>query len=217
MKTQHQQGAIRRHRGLIVLTAGAFLAAAFLTTGCSNARTSARTSGLQPGLAALPDNSRTDVTAIRHGDNPVVPEAMTAEHNRWRSRVGVPDLRWSDELADVAQNWADTLKEDGCGFYHSTGSKYGENLLMSSARIYSDGRRDLVDVSPRDAVDSWGNEVKDYTYATNSCSGVCGHYTQVVWKDTQEVGCARAVCDDKSQIWVCNYYPAGNYVGKKPY
>lgn len=211
MKTQQKQGEFRRHRGLIALTTGAFLAAAFLSTGCS----SARTTSLPPGPAALPENSRTEVT-LRQGENPVDPDALTAEHNRWRSRVGVPDLKWSDKLADVAQDWADTLKKEGCGFYHS-GNGYGENLFMSSALMYSDGRRELVNVTPKDAVDSWGNEVKDYNYADNSCSGVCGHYTQVVWKDTKEVGCARTVCDDKSQIWVCSYTPAGNIVGRKPY
>ncbi|MCI5145928.1 MAG: SCP-like extracellular, partial [Candidatus Electrothrix sp. AR3] len=39
----------------------------------------------------------------------------------------------------------------------------------------------------------------------------------VVWKETTEVGCAMSVCNDKSQIWVCSYHPAGNVVGKRPY
>jgi pathogenesis-related protein 1 len=66
-------------------------------------------------------------------------------------------------------------------------------------------------------VDAWGNEVNYYSYADNSCSGVCGHYTQLVWQSTREVGCAMAVCGDKAQIWVCTYHPAGNFVGQKPY
>jgi pathogenesis-related protein 1 len=46
---------------------------------------------------------------------------------------------------------------------------------------------------------------------------MCGHYTQVVWKDSKEVGCAAYQCDDKSQVWVCQYKPAGNYVDQKPF
>ena len=202
MKTT-QQGGIRRHRGLITLAAGAFFAAAILTTGCG----SAGTTGPQSGYDILPRSVK---------DNSVDPEVITAEHNHWRSRVGVPELTWSDKLADVAQDWADTLKEEGCGFYHSR-NDYGENLFMSSPLIRSDGHREVVDVSPEDAVDSWGDEVRDYNYADNSCSGVCGHYTQVVWKETKEVGCAKTVCDDKSQIWVCSYAPAGNRIGQRPY
>ena len=226
MKTQHEQGEFRTHRGLIVLTTGAFLTAAFLSTGCGSTG-SAGMAGLQPRHNILFEREiEQPEVALRHGGdrsvgenpvgNPVDPEAMTAVHNSWRSQVGVPDLKWSDKLAAAAQEWADTLKEDGCGFYHSHNG-YGENLFISSALMYSDGRRELADVTPRDAIDSWGEEIKDYNYADNSCSGVCGHYTQVVWKETKEVGCARTVCDDKSQIWVCSYAPAGNLVGKRPY
>ncbi|WYD79296.1 MAG: CAP domain-containing protein [Candidatus Electrothrix gigas] len=143
--------------------------------------------------------------------------AITAAHNKWRSQVGVPGLTWSNHLANVAQNWANTLTRNGCGFYHSMKRGYGENLFMASPLMWSDGRRELQTVSPEQVTDSWGNEVKDYNYANNSCSGVCGHYTQVVWKETKEVGCAKAVCGDKSQIWVCSYLPAGNIVGQRPY
>ena len=100
--------------------------------------------------------------------------------------------------------------------YHS-GNGYGENIYLATALMWSDGRRDFQHKTPKDVVDSWGSEIKDYNYADNSCSGVCGHYTQLVWKDTKEVGCAMSVCGDNSQIWVCSYSPPGNVVGQKPY
>jgi pathogenesis-related protein 1 len=46
---------------------------------------------------------------------------------------------------------------------------------------------------------------------------LCGHYTQVVWKNSMEVGGGMAICDNKSQVWVCNYNPPGNVEGEKPY
>lgn len=144
------------------------------------------------------------------------PAAMVAAHNRWRAEVGAPGLRWSDKLAGVAQGWADQLRSEGCAMYHS-GNGYGENIYKASALMWSDGRRDLQKKTPQQVTDSWGSEIKFYSYADNSCSGVCGHYTQVVWKDTKEVGCAMSVCGDNSQIWVCSYAPAGNVVGQKPY
>jgi pathogenesis-related protein 1 len=72
----------------------------------------------------------------------------------------------------------------------------------------------------KEVVDAWGGEMKDYTYAQNSCAAgkVCGHYTQVVWKNTTTIGCGMAICDNpKNQIWVCQYLPSGNWVGQKPY
>lgn len=142
--------------------------------------------------------------------------AMVAEHNRWRAQVGSPPLRWSDKLAGIAQDWADHLTSNGCAMYHSNNG-YGENIYQASALMWSDGRRDFQHKTPKDVTDSWGSEIKYYNYADNSCSGVCGHYTQLVWKDTKEMGCAMSVCGDNSQIWVCSYYPPGNFVGQKPY
>lgn len=144
------------------------------------------------------------------------PSAITEAHNQWRSKVGAPALRWSEKLADVAKTWAEHLEDNSCSMFHSQNG-YGENLYKASPIMWSSGRRELQEKTPQDVTDSWGNEIKSYNYANNSCSGVCGHYTQLVWKDTTDVGCAMTICEDKAQIWVCNYYPAGNVVGKKPY
>ncbi len=146
----------------------------------------------------------------------VDPAAMVAEHNRWRSEVGAPPLKWSAKLAGIAQGWADHLKNDSCGMYHS-GNGYGENIYQATAIMWSDGRRDFSSKTAKDVTGAWGSEIKDYNYTDNSCSGVCGHYTQLVWKNTKEVGCAMSACGDNGQIWVCSYYPPGNVVGQRPY
>jgi pathogenesis-related protein 1 len=141
---------------------------------------------------------------------------IVAAHNIWRSQVGVGGVTYSAELAASAQAWADHLKTtNNCSMQHSHGST-GENLYWASA--WSNGP--AQDVMSKDVVDAWGSEQKDYSYAANSCAAgkVCGHYTQVVWKGTTTVGCGMAVCDNpKNQVWVCQYLPAGNYVGQKPY
>lgn len=55
-------------------------------------------------------------------------------------------------------------------------------------------------------------EKYNYTLATNACDpgAVCGHYTQVVWAKSLEVGCAVKYCSDKNYYWQCNYGPGGN-------
>ena len=163
-----------------------------------------------------------------HASDVVVADMLSA-HNDWRSKVGSPALTWSNSLQTEAQNWANKLKAKGCGMKHSTGSS-GENLYWASAKKSASSKdaagnwiwnNTLQTVSDKHVTDSWGNEQQWYDYASNQCNAPagksCGHYTQVVWKDTKEVGCANAVCDDFSQVWVCNYAPAGNYVGQKPY
>ncbi|VDD76757.1 unnamed protein product [Mesocestoides corti] len=70
----------------------------------------------------------------------------------------------------------------------------------------------------------WYNEIKDYDYASDRCRGVCGHYTQMIWAKTTEVGCAAQRCDSTMPSWnppvyllACQYKPSGNWNGQKPY
>ncbi|VDD84330.1 unnamed protein product [Mesocestoides corti] len=70
----------------------------------------------------------------------------------------------------------------------------------------------------------WYNEAVNYTYHSRQCSHVCGHYTQMVWATTTEVGCAMQRCDSLRPEWTppvylmaCQYAPGGNYGGEWPY
>ena len=142
-------------------------------------------------------------------EEPATFRGMIAIHNKWRAKVGSPPLRWSDSLAEVAQDWSDQLKKTrGCKMKHRQPNQFGENIYWSKNK-----RPDSEDV-----VNSWASEIEWYDYPTNRCqtSKVCGHYTQVVWNSTKEVGCGIGICGNE-QVWVCNYDPPGNWVGKKPY
>lgn len=118
-------------------------------------------------------------------------------------------LAWSNDLAAVAQAWADK-----CNFEHS-GSNYGENLYASAGSV----------PSPEEAVGSWADEAKSYDYAGNDCSKACGHYTQVVWASSKKLGCGMTKCTTNSPFdgfpewyfWVCNYDPPGNFNSQRPY
>jgi uncharacterized protein YkwD len=145
---------------------------------------------------------------------------MLAAHNKVRSQHHVPPMSWSDSLARDAAKWADHLAKDlGCQMHHTTAGGEGENLYWASARTWSDGRRDSQAVTPEQVVIGWASEEADYDYKNNSCRAgkACGHYTQIVWKSSTKVGCAKRSCSDKSQVWVCRYSPPGNWVGEKPY
>jgi pathogenesis-related protein 1 len=134
-----------------------------------------------------------------------ISQEMVAAHNAVRSRVNVPPLSWSDKLAAAAQQWAGTLiarKQ----FEHNPKSPYGENLFEIEG----------ANAKPADVVNDWASEAKDYDYATNKCRKVCGHYTQVIWRDTKEVGCGVARGGNR-EVWVCEYNPPGNFTGQKPY
>ncbi|MEP2025583.1 CAP domain-containing protein, partial [Reichenbachiella sp.] len=94
-----------------------------------------------------------------------------------------------------------------CEFKHS-GGEYGENIWAGTEGAFE----------PTDVVNSWGSEITDYNYESNTCATDkdCGHYTQIVWKNTTQVGCGVATCDGLD-IWVCQYDPPGNFIGEQPY
>lgn len=132
---------------------------------------------------------------------------MVSLHNAVRARVGVGPMTWSDELAGVAQEWANHLITNG-QFVHSHNPNYGENLYEIQGAA----------ATPNMVVKAWADEVSDYNYTANACVGskMCGHYTQIVWADTSQVGCAMAKAGSR-EVWVCEYNPPGNYIGRRPY
>jgi uncharacterized protein YkwD len=132
---------------------------------------------------------------------------MLALHNGVRARVGVPPLIWSDRLASRAQDWANTLVSRN-EFFHRPNSSFGENLFAITG----------APSSPAEVIDAWAGESRDYNYRSNRCRGVCGHYTQLVWRNTREVGCAMGYSRrENREVWVCNYDPPGNYIGERPW
>lgn len=141
---------------------------------------------------------------------------IVAAHNKYRTELGIEGLRWSGLLAAHAQKWADHLATlGGRSLMHAPASERGsegENLWMGTAGYYS-----LTQM-----VDGWGGEKKYFVYGAFpnvSRSGNwadVGHYTQVIWKDTKEVGCGKSTAGGYD-ILVCRYSPPGNYMGRKPY
>ena len=157
----------------------------------------------------------------------IVSADMLAAHNGYRIAVGSPALGWSDSLQTKAQKWANHLKARGCVLSHSGP---GENLYWAGAERRAKSKdssgkwiweESVQAIDDKEVTDSWGSEKQWFDHSNNKCNAptgkACGHYTQVVWKSTTEVGCGNAVCDDFSQVWVCNYSPAGNVTGQKPY
>src|ERR1700739_4686501 len=61
----------------------------------------------------------------------MISRAMVQAHNAVHSRVGVPPLIWSDQLAKVAQEWANHLLATHT-FTHRPNNKFAEHLYLIS-------------------------------------------------------------------------------------
>lgn len=148
--------------------------------------------------------------ALADAPEPASATTLTEAHNQYRSEVGVPALQGSEPLARSAQAWADQLAATNT-FRHS-GSRYGENLWKGTAGAYSLTER----------VGSWAAEKRNFrngTFPNVSTTGNwadVGHYTQMIWKNTTEVGCGLAT-GNGWDVLVCQYNPPGNVRGQRPF
>jgi pathogenesis-related protein 1 len=143
---------------------------------------------------------------------------MTLYHNQVRAMVQTPTplpaLQWDSTLAATAATWVamctDTMPPMGLVDHNagrSAGHPYyiGENIYASGGTATAMG-----------AVTSWAGEKVNYNATTGACNGgVCGHYTQIVWRTTLKVGCAIHRCAGLTypSTVVCNYGPGGNSGG----
>ena len=152
-------------------------------------------------------------------------------HNQERANVQVPALTWSNDLARDAQNWANTivsrnLRWDLCGTSQDPNGTQcpphvprdqangqGENLawgyntpVVTLAQGWADERSNYVPGTPIAGNLGWPN--------------VYGHYTQMVWSSTTQIGCGIAQQTIGANNWdilVCRYAPGGNWIGQVPY
>jgi pathogenesis-related protein 1 len=153
------------------------------------------------------------------GDLPQFARDMLESHNAARASAqpapspALNALTWDPTVEEVARKWA-----DNCDFSHNPNrGNAGENIAAATPNYWD----------AKGAVKGWVDEVKDYDYSKNACASgkQCGHYTQVVWRNTSRLGCATKRCTTNSpfggsgawDFWVCNYAPPGNYVGQRPY
>jgi hypothetical protein len=158
---------------------------------------------------------------------PLEQQEMLQTHNRERQKYpGVGPLQWSPELARYAQEEAQRLAEMGYDprvggnpYRDSSndnplrpGEPLGENIFFGLGHV----------ATGADAVESWIREKQSYNYDRDDAItgyGAYAEFRQVIWKATQFVGCGKAyrTSGDGTTYIVCNYYPAGNWVGQKPY
>nr|XP_045609389.1 nucleoporin NSP1-like isoform X2 [Procambarus clarkii] len=127
-------------------------------------------------------------------------------HNDYRAKHGAPPLKLSKKLSKYAEEWAKTIAKKET-LQHRPNNSYGENLYCA----WSSNPKHKIKGS--EAVDSWYSEIKDFTFGREPSDLRAGHFTQVVWMDSTELGVAIARSKSGKIFVVANYSPAGNFVG----
>ena len=157
---------------------------------------------------------RTSAVAAPRGAG-LLKAAMMNGHNAARAAVGVAPLAWSDTLAASALGYAQTMARTG-RFEHAAqpmgAGREGENLWTGTRYAYA----------YREMIGHWVAERKDFVNGVTPAFSRTGkwedvaHYTQIVWRNSTQVGCAVASSRAEDYL-VCRYAPPGNVVGERTF
>ena len=132
--------------------------------------------------------------------SPAEIDKVLSVHNQFRKLHGSPALSWNNQLAQFASKYANY-----CVFQHSH-DKYGENLAAGYPSLSA-------------AVHAWYDEARSYFYMFPGFSKKTGHFTQLIWKTTTQLGCGYATCNGKNGtpglFLVCEYNPPGNVLSER--
>jgi len=177
------------------------------TTTAGNSDTSLPTTAPGTSPTEAPTTSPTTTEPTTSPTSTSVPtdfaDAMVYWHNQYRSLHGVPPVTWNQTLADYAANYATQ-----CSTQHSGSPYYGENLAYGGY------------TNPSYYIYLWYDEIKNYNFSDPGFSTTTGHFTQVVWKDSVQIGCGWVTScggtlgSDYPNYLACEYYPYGNVDGE---
>ncbi|XP_074112024.1 uncharacterized protein LOC141535790 isoform X3 [Cotesia typhae] len=174
---------------------------------CSSARSS----------SASPDSARYSTTPItktdtrkpsvrRFGPDKEFINLCLETHNYYRNRHGVPALRLNKQLCKTSQDWANILATKG-RLEHRANIEYGENLYC----MWSSNPKTIVNGD--EPVNDWYVEETQHQYNREPTTLKTGHFTQIVWRSSTELGVGMARNRNGEVYVVCNYNPAGNFLG----
>lgn len=199
-----------------------------------------------------PDNSDASDDSGEHTSIPAcnadaVCETWLATHNNFRADLNagtvtddgtdvtypvpatpLPTLVWNEQLAEVAQAHADacvyehnaTRRDD----YVNAGGEniyIGENIAVNGTT----GTLAAFETYAEAQTEAWWEEHELWHYQPYQSGTIngAGHFTQMIWANTIEIGCGMASCPGilpgytNAALGVCNYGPGGNYSGQHPY
>ncbi|KAL1117015.1 hypothetical protein AAG570_004343 [Ranatra chinensis] len=155
-----------------------------------------------PPLGGFAETPKSLASEVKNDDK--FQDEMLKLHNEYRAKHGAPPLKLNKDLSNYAQEWAVFLAREN-RFEHRPRNPHGENIFcLTSSQV----------ATAKDAVTTWYSESKNYHYGIEPKVLNSGHFTQMIWRESKEVGVGRAKSRSGKVMIVANYRPRGNIVGQ---
>lgn len=150
--------------------------------------------------------------------------AVLRLHNKARAAHGAAPLVWSDECYELAHAQASECALNDLathGHLEGKSGRHGQNVCVLQLPSADDDDPPKI---AQEAVETWYEELEDYQWEEPGFAGNTGHFSQLVWRDTEAVGMAVVSAPSavsrggntvgkatgRRRYVVANYYPAGN-------
>ena len=208
----------------------------FKKTIFSDEQTAQSLAGTHPlGSAIVASPKKINVGAPFQGAPPkAVPTDLLDAHNQARGTAGLKPLRENRRLAELAHDWGVYLKnKENCMIRHPLETQQEKERYIPGnigQNLYVGHGYPENPTNPKAVVSAWYDECRDYTPPKGDVPHnfkEVGHFTQLMWKDASQVGCAKVDCPRKMRtpngsevdalgsVVVCNY-DKGNVGGEFP-
>ncbi|KAL8959071.1 MAG: hypothetical protein Q9183_005705, partial [Haloplaca sp. 2 TL-2023] len=128
-------------------------------------------------IATLSTLTTAQETSLSYTSDTDFQSACLNSTNTFRTQHNATALSWNATLATSSASLAST-----CEFEHSDGP-YGENIASGYPNVTA-------------TIEAWGTEREEYDFPDGGFGEETGHFTQLVWKGTESVGCAREECEE---------------------
>ncbi|RWS25189.1 serine proteinase stubble-like protein [Leptotrombidium deliense] len=136
---------------------------------------------------------------VQQTSNDTFNEECLKSHNEMRRKHSSQPLKLDNNLIEVANK----LVIDN--YYEFIMNKdYGQNI----ARYYG------VDPKCEQVVQLWYGDRTNYDYSNAQYSSQSGAFTQLVWRSSTKLGCAKKAGQSGSMVVICLYDPSGNVRGQ---
>ena len=133
-------------------------------------------------------------------------EKALKRHNEFRKKHGARNLELNPDLCEIAQSSAEKYSEtDIENIYKIPPKLYKGDIVGENIAIIDK----FNSTNFEDIINKWYEEKQNYEFDSNKYIENTGHFTQLIWRETKEIGFGKKINKGK-MYFIAIYYPAGN-------